>query len=61
MTLRPELTPAAAEALRIVRAIRKLPKSSATIAAEHRATKNLTGPELTTVALALEADEVGGQ
>lgn len=61
MALRPELTPAATEALRIVRAIRKLPKSSATVAAELRATKNLTGPELTTVALALETDEVGAQ
>jgi hypothetical protein len=55
------LSPQATEALRILRAIRKLPTSDATVAAERRATKNLSAPDLTTVALALQADEAGAQ
>ncbi len=56
----PSISPTATEALRIIRAIRKLPKSDATVAAERRATKNLNGPDLTAVALALDADERAG-
>lgn len=51
------LSPAAAEALRIVRAIRKLSQSCATLNAERRATRGLNAPDLTAVALALDADE----
>jgi hypothetical protein len=55
------LSPQATEALRILRAIRKLPTSDATVAAERRATKNLSAPDLTAVALALQADEAGAR
>jgi hypothetical protein len=54
------LSPQASEALRIIRALRKLPQSSATISAERQATKNLNGPDVTAVALALVEDEKGG-
>ena len=53
------LSPAATEALRSIRAIRKLPQSSATLNAEKRATKNLTVDDVIAVALTLQADEVG--
>ena len=55
------MSPQATEALRIIRAIRQLPTSDATVAAERRATKNLSAPDLTAVALALQADKVGAQ
>lgn len=55
------LSPAAAEALRIVRAIRKLPQSPATLNAERRATKGLNSPDLTAVALALDEDTAGAR
>jgi hypothetical protein len=52
-----EMSPAAQAALRQIRALRKLPEASSTIAAERKTIKNLNSVDVTAVALALDADD----
>jgi len=59
MSLEPEtsLSPAAQRALKIIRALRRLPDTSGTLAAEKHALNQLRLPDLTQVALILQDDE----
>lgn len=52
-----KLSPEAQEALRLIRALRRLPEVSGTIMAEKRALNSLKLNELTAVALILQKDE----
>jgi hypothetical protein len=47
----------AQRALRVIRALRRLPETSGTIAAEKRALNQLRLPDLTAVALILQEDD----
>jgi hypothetical protein len=51
------LTPATQDALRLIRALRRLPETSGTIAAEKRTLNQLRLPDLCAVSLILQADD----
>jgi hypothetical protein len=52
-----QLTPAAQDALRLIRALRRLPETSGTIAAEKRTLNQLRLPDLCAVSLVLQQDD----
>jgi hypothetical protein len=53
----PNLSPAAQTALRLIRALRRLPETDGTIAAERKVIDHLRLPDINAVALALLSDD----
>jgi hypothetical protein len=57
MKVSTQLSPTAQEALRLIRALRRLPETSGTIIAERKTLNKLTLNDLCAVSLALQQDE----
>lgn len=56
-----QLTPQGKSALKLIRALRRLPDNAATRAAENSATKNLTVPDVRIIALILADEEAANE